>query len=91
MSWVRRMLDLSTAHLPEVYGKALDREESIIAYETDHGWLMWVPCDPEDSSAADEVPAEILTVQLYARALDCDWVLFDCDGTVDDGLPRWEW
>jgi hypothetical protein len=53
---------------------------------------MWVPPDP-DCHAADypQLPAEVLTVQRYAREHACDYVLFDQDADVIDDLPTWDW
>jgi hypothetical protein len=30
-------------------------------------------------------------VQLHARSLGCDYVLFDRDAEVDPYLPSWQW
>jgi hypothetical protein len=98
---VRKFLDLSTAHLPKhlINGPC---PENVIRYPTDYGCFVWVPGDPKESSEAMEepVPPEILAVQVYARSLGCDYILFDADGDVDDTLPTfgehhegnvWQW
>jgi hypothetical protein len=94
----RPVLELSTAHLPEGLGSersvyCLDRVRGVAAYPLANGWLMWVPDDPPAHAADydDEVPLEVLTIQRYARALHCDWVMFDADGAATDDLPRWDW
>jgi hypothetical protein len=91
---VRRLLDLSTAHLPEHLGSSgLADSPGVVAYGTDFGWLMWVPPDPDELQAAmtDRIPDVVLAIQRYARSLDCDYVLFDSDaGRVKD-LPVWDW
>jgi hypothetical protein len=90
---IRKFLDLSTAHLPEYLGShALSGVDGVTAYELCYGWLMWVPPDP-DGHAADypQLPAEVLTVQRYAREHACDYVLFDQDADVIDDLPTWDW
>jgi hypothetical protein len=94
----RPMLELSTAHLPEELGSErsvwpLNRIPGVVAYPLSHGWLLWVPDDPTASAAdsEDEVPLVVLTIQRYARALGCDWVMFDADGADTDDLPRWTW
>jgi len=90
---VRRLLDLSTAHLPEHLGShGLSTHDGVIAYELPHGWLMWVPPDPP-THAADypDVPPEVLAIQRYARRLGCDFVLFDADAEQVDDLPTWDW
>jgi hypothetical protein len=65
----------------------------VIAYPTDSGWLMWVPNDPDQSAAVmvDRVPETVLAIQRYARALGCDYVLFDADANRVDDLPTWDW
>jgi hypothetical protein len=91
---VRLILDLSTHHLPEELGSTgLDTAPGVIGYATDHGWLMWVPNDPDDSAAAmdEDLPPEVLKVQQYSRERGCDWVLFDAGGHETEDLPRWEW
>lgn len=91
---IRRMLDLSTAHLPEHLGSkpGLAAHRAIIADARACGWLLWVPDDPDvDAAEAGGVPEEVLVVQRYARRLGCDYVLFDADGPVNPELPAWEW
>ncbi len=105
MSRIIKVLDLSTSHLPEkVMNEPLNSIDGVIAYEHgEYGYLLWVPDDPQehaddypnpaddDASSDEGVPAEVLAVQLYARSLGCDYVLFDRDGDTDDALPTWKW
>lgn len=98
---IRSLLELSTAHLPQHLGDqdsetALDAQTGVVAHLIEHGWLLWVPTDPQETADSypdekDAVPAEVLAIQLYARANHCDYVLFDRDADVDDNLPTWEW
>jgi hypothetical protein len=90
---VRPVLDLSTHHLPRAIGPTgLTGEEGVTAYPLPHGYLMWVPTDPE-ATAADypTLPGVVLAVMRYARARGCDYVLFDQEGAVVADLPTWEW
>lgn len=94
MPVIRQFLDLATAHLPEQLGRAgLDTVPGVIAHPTCYGWWMWVPNDPDDSALSSEepIPEVVLAIQRYARALDCDYVLFDSDADRDDQLPAWDW
>lgn len=92
---IRRMLNLSTAHLPQHLGTpgGLDAVAGIVAHTTDVGVLLCVPDDPDESAhaMADPVPAVVLAIQRYARACGCDYVLFDTDADRVDELPVWDW
>lgn len=96
---IRRLLNLSTAHLPQHLGTpgGLDRVAGIIAHTvahtTDVGILLWVPDDPDESAhaMADPVPAMVLAIQRYARTWNCDYVLLDADADRVDDLPVWDW
>lgn len=87
---IRRMLDASTGNLPEDIFGTFTGHPWVVANRTEHGALMWVPCDP--ARVCDPpIPAEVLAVQEYARRLGCDYVLFDAAGDPVPGLPFWEW
>jgi len=49
-----------------------------------------MPTDPQ-AHADDhpDLPPEALAIQRYARALGCDYIMFDA-GQVGD-LPTWDW
>jgi hypothetical protein len=100
MPTIRHMLDLSTRYLPERLmpgavnfdPDALDAVGGV--YPNDYGMIVWVPDDPKESAemGVGEFPPELLAVQLYARGLGCDYVMFDCEGPDDVAdLPTWEW
>jgi hypothetical protein len=92
---VRRVLNLSTAHLPPHLGVpgGLDTVAGVVAHATDVGFLLWVPDDPDQSTEVmiDPVPDVVLAIQRYARGWDCDYVLFDADAEQVDDLPTWDW
>ena len=92
---IRRMLNLSTVHLPQHLGTpgGLDRVAGVVAHTTDVGVLLWVPDDPDESAhaMADPVPDVVLAIQRYARTWKCDYVLFDADADRVDELPVWDW
>jgi hypothetical protein len=92
-SRIRSFLDLSTNNLPQEVFTELTSFDGVVAYPTTHGALLWVPDDPQSShDFADEpAPDEVLAVQLHARSLGCDYVLFDGDAEVDPQLPSWQW
>jgi hypothetical protein len=88
---IRTFLDLSTAHLPEHICDRLGAVPGVIAHETVYGWLMWVPDNPADPDERAEVPDVVATIQCFARAAGCDYVLFDRDADRMDALPTWDW
>jgi hypothetical protein len=94
---VRRVLDLSTGHLPQQVCNQLNSYEGVTAYElSDHGWLCYVPEDPEAHANdygvdGDGVPSTLLRLQVIARAAGCDYLLFDRDAARIPGLPRYDW
>lgn len=87
---IRKLLDLSTAHLPQEILENLPSLPATVAHATEYGAFLWVPNDP-DEGFVEMPPPEVLRVQLYARSLDCDYVLFDVDAEIDPNLPTWEW
>lgn len=93
MPTIRKLLDLSTSHLPPHLADQLASIAGVIAYRLEYGWLLWVPNDPDDSAQGcdDGPPAEVLAVQRYARGHGCDYVLFDADADTVADLPHWQW
>jgi hypothetical protein len=97
---IRKLLVISTEHLPEWffitedYGSQVNEGQwGTIVHELKHGALLWVPNNPElqENNFDGELPAEVLNVQLFARAHDCDWVMFDSDADQVEGLASWDW
>jgi len=96
---VRKVLELSTAHLPEQMYAELNGYDGVVADPLPYGTLLWVPDDPDEHAAGygdepevfDGVPPEVLAVQRYARAQGCDHVRFDCDAATIPDLPTWDW
>ena len=97
---VRKFLDISTAHVTESTATMLDDclqqflgTAPFISYLIgDTGWLVYAPA--EDSPTTDaiaEFHPDLLACIDYARQHDCDYILFDQDGTVIDDLPAYDW
>lgn len=92
---VMQYLDASTAHLPEREradledGTLLDNKTPrVIAHE--YGWWVNVPEDMgEDAENFTHAPALLAAVQL-ARKLNCNWINFDADASLVDGLEAYE-
>ena len=94
MAAIRKMLDLSTFHLPEEVFKNLSGYSGVVCYPITYGLLVWVPDDPIESFEVmpdEEIPPEVFHVMVYARSLGCDYVLFDRDAPIEAGLAIWSW
>lgn len=95
MTTIRKMLDLSTAHLPPKFydeggdGEAL-RAQLVAAHLTANGMILWVPQNPSDAQEVVNVPPEALKLWIFARSLGCDWVMLDCDGEELSELPVYQ-
>ncbi len=91
---VQQLLGLSTAHLPQHLGTdqgSLAAEPGIIAAPLTWGWLIIVPAvDTGYDDRPGRHPAVVAIVE-YARALGCDYVLFDADTEPADDLPVHPW
>lgn len=93
---IRKILDLSTAHLQEDTCQDLNGYPGIIAHETGYGWLMYLNGHEPDDELAERVedddwPAELLPIFRLGRANDCTYVLFDRDAETIAELPSFDW
>lgn len=86
---IRSFLDLSTAHLREETRDNLSSYESVVAYETTYGWLVYASEDA-DSAEGDDWPSELLPIIKLARANGCEYILFDADAPETDALPTFD-
>jgi hypothetical protein len=93
---VFRMLDASTAHLPQELREELNQQPGVIADERGYGWLLWVPENIDEHIAElvdhDEeygVPAAVLALWKKAAEYDCQYVLLDSDARLLD-LPTYD-
>lgn len=86
---LRLFFDCSTAHLSPASRAYLTHRsacsEALIA-STPYGWFLWAGDEP-----TDEVPADLAAIIVHARALDADYILFDCDAPQNDTLPTFDW
>jgi hypothetical protein len=88
------MLDASIDHLPptlrEQRPASLSAIDGVVVYPFRYGWILWVPDNPDEHAADfEEYPAEVLVVQMFARAHGCDFVMFDADADRISDLPSW--
>lgn len=88
---VRKFLDISTGHLRPSTRDAIDAGAfSITAHPhpDGYGWFIYVPTDPAHFEEVEAMPPNDLRRVLdYARAQDCDYVLFDRDAGPIADLP----
>ena len=95
MASIRKFLDLSTAHLGEIDRILLDTAAEPgcvvgpLTMKYEYGWFMWASSDPPSCDDTTLTPA-LRAISVYARLHDCDYVLFDADGPVNDDLPVFE-
>lgn len=80
------MICLSTAHLSSETRCRLEDpldEQAPIAYDKGgYGWF--VPVDNEN------VPDDLVRCLSFAKDADAQWVMFDCDGPIEAGLPTYD-
>jgi len=94
---IRRILDLTTAHLTKRTADSLWDGECYASLAIEVGGaepafvLLNVPPIDEGDEPFADWPADLKAVALFARAHDCDFVKFDVDGLEVDGLPTYEW
>lgn len=89
---IHNLLTLSTGHLEQRWFL----RDLPGASMTRYGMLLWVPDDIDESllgcpaGAPDHDPT-IVAVRRFAREHGCDWILFDADGPMVQGLQFWNW
>jgi len=89
---VRKVLDISIAHLPEATAQRLAGGEFPMSYSMYHNYGGLVSVPEKDEININKIPCEALcTILRWAVALECDWVMFDQVGIAVDGLPLFEW
>ena len=89
MPVIRKFLDLSTGHLSEQDKELLCCWVPVV-HDLEHGWFVWVPPNNEHLEVPDGCSANVQKIIDYARSLECDHILFDADGPVDDALDYFE-
>lgn len=87
---IRKFLDISTSHLkPETLTALTDRPLERLPFSggpTPYGWFAYTH-DENCGEGDARIPDEMFACMKHARALDCDYVMFDCDSEVIEGLP----
>lgn len=87
---IRKVLVLSTVHVPPELAKSLDSMASPSwpvcgGPWAGYGWFMYAHEPNLDH------PPELNPVFEFARENGCDYVLFDCDACEVDILTKYDW
>ena len=65
--------------------------EDVVYYQKPgYGFFVHIPDNIEDAENED-VPADLYECIKYAHDNGCHWINLDCDGTVIDDLPKYDW
>jgi len=83
--FVRKFLDISTAHVDQAGIDELDEGHNLSCSKTQFGWWLWVSDEGEN-----DTPKCIRDIFDLATALDCDYVQLDCDAMIHPSLPYYD-
>ena len=89
---IRRFLDLSTGHLQQADRLFLEFSANpgslggLAAMAGTYGWFVYA----HDDRCCDGISDVLWTIFERARALGCEYVLFDADAPTLEGLPVFE-
>ncbi|MFC6282181.1 MULTISPECIES: DUF5983 family protein [Polaromonas] len=87
------MLDVSTAHLSPETRQRLETfdVEGVLYYpKGPWGWFVNVPDREDGLVVGDEVPKDLKACIQFAQTLEKEWIMFDCDGTIMEDLPKFD-
>jgi hypothetical protein len=86
---VQKVLDLSTAHMPNSNPLFPD----VTYAETRYGYIVFVPglAHLRDPTAALELAGWLYPILLKAAQEGCILINFDRDAEMEADLPTWEW
>lgn len=94
---IRQFLDLSTAHVSQETRLFLDEQnhdgfDTVWSAKTASGWIAYAAESAEHPRLLTHgVPADLVAAFARARALGCDYILFDADADTDEVLMTFEW
>lgn len=94
---IMSMMEISTAHIKEQTSLFLNDEDRIndvgmIVYKKeDCGWFIWISGKLERDYGNKEIPEDLWECMVYAWESNCDWLVLDHDGEVDEYLETYEW
>jgi len=90
-SAIRKMLELSTAHISPEANQWLSEDEhgELIVYDK-HIYGYWILV-PETGTELTDVPKEVRDIIQIAVNEGCSWIMLDGDAPIVDGLPTFDW
>lgn len=81
---VRRLLDLSTAHIEPRTRAEWELAPPTHVHPTEYGYFVWAG-DNEHDETDEGWPPEVTACRRFARSLGCGYLLFDADAdTVEE-------
>jgi hypothetical protein len=90
----RKMLCLSTAHVSEATAKMLNDTPytlwPVVGGPWAYGWLMYAH-DERLDSGDKHFPDDLWECCVFARSKGFDYILFDQDADIADGLTFYSW
>lgn len=87
------MLDASAAHLSQQTRQLLENDEieGVLFYpKGPWGWFVHVPDLDAGESVGEQAPEDLKACVEFARVNGFHWIMFDVDGTLNEGLPVYE-
>jgi hypothetical protein len=92
-SYVRKVLDISTAHIKHSTASDMDTlgyDLVLIVETTSYGWMVYISEGEPPATILEKYPDLALCLKL-AQHYDCDWLLLNRDGVIIDELPDYDW
>lgn len=87
------MLDMSTCHISKETNEMLLHEsiKDVIYYQKPgYGFFLHIPDDLTEAENGG-IPGDLYKCMKFAQDANCQWINFDCDGTVINELPKYNW
>ena len=87
---IHKTLVASTGHL---INASEIPESSLIFYDLEFGWLLFIGESgyPASYPNPEDLNPEAAKLVRIARENGCDWIRFDCDGPVVEGVGTFDW
>lgn len=91
---IHRMACLSTAHMSFASRHQLDADNMpalIFFPKSEYGWFVYVPdCSEDLAQRIEGLPQDIASCLEWAVAQGLQWLMFDSDGPLVEGLALYE-